>query len=397
MKNDKSIANCILSINGGSSSIKFALYETAELLTQIVSGKVENIGKKNAKFHFRNSLTNQENSVEIQAFSYEEAADFLIDWIGKQNYFSALKAVGHRIVHGLKHTQPVPITSELRNELKKMAAFAPEHLPNEIRLVEAFAKRYPALAQVACFDTSFHVSMLPVAKLLTIPRRFFEMGVQRYGFHGLSYAYLIEELAIVAGNEAAQGKIIVAHLGNGASLAAIKNKKSVDCSMGFTPNSGLPMSTRTGDLEPGAAWYVMQTENLNPAQFNALVNHESGLLGVSETTADLRELMNLQRNDPRAAEAVELFCYQTKKWIGAFAAVLEGVDTLLFSGGIGENNAEIRARICRGLAFLGIEIEEKRNENQAAIISTATSRVTVRVMKTNEELMIARLVCQVLK
>ena len=397
MKNDKSIANCILSINGGSSSIKFALYETAELLTQIVSGKVENIGKKNAKFHFRNSLTNQENSVEIQAFSYEEAADFLIDWIGKQNYFSALKAVGHRIVHGLKHTQPVPITSELRNELKKMAAFAPEHLPNEIRLVEAFAKRYPALAQVACFDTSFHVSMLPVAKLLTIPRRFFEMGVQRYGFHGLSYAYLIEELAIVAGNEAAQGKIIVAHLGNGASLAAIKNKKSVDCSMGFTPNSGLPMSTRTGDLEPGAAWYVMQTENLNPAQFNALVNHESGLLGVSETTADLRELMTLQHHDPRAAEAIELFCYQTKKWIGAFAAVLEGVDTLLFSGGIGENNAEIRARICRGLAFLGIEIEEKRNENQAAIISTATSRVTVRVMKTNEELMIARLVCQVLK
>ena len=209
-----------------------------------------------------------------------------------------------------------------------------------------------------------------VAKLLPIPRRFDAAGIERYGFHGLSYAYLMEELARVAGAEAAQGRVILAHLGNGASLAAVRDGKSLDTSMGFTPAAGLPMGTRPGDLDPGVAWYMMRSENLNPEQFNHLINHESGLLGVSETSSDMRDLIERQRTDVRAAEAVELFCYQTRKWIGAFAAVLGGVETLVFAGGIGENSVEVRARVCSGLQFLGIELDEARNIANAPVIST---------------------------
>ena len=238
--------------------------------------------------------------------------------------------------------------------------------------------------------------MPPVARLLPIPRRLNAMGIQRYGFHGLSYVWLMEELKRIAGNETAQGKIILAHLGNGASLAAIKDGKSIDTSMGFTPTSGLPMGTRTGDLDPGIAWYLMQVEKLSPQQFSYLINHQSGLLGISETSSDMRELIKCQATDSRAEQAIELFCYQTKKWIGSFAAVLGGLDTLVFSGGIGENSPEVRNRICRDLQFLGIELDEKRNLKNETIISTDASSVSIRVIKTNEELMIVKLVCQVL-
>ena len=393
MKSNKS---CVLTVNGGSSSIKFALYEIDGYLIQLFYGEVESIGTKNTKLSFNNTITNQKNSVDIIAVDHDDAANFLIDWFEKQDGFASVKAIGHRIVHGMKHTEPEQITPELLDELKKISAYDPEHLPGEIKLIEVFRKRHPAIAQIACFDTSFHASMQPVAKLLSIPRRFNAMGIQRYGFHGLSYAYLIEELSRVAGMETAQGKIILAHLGNGASLAAVKDGKSIDTSMGFTPTSGLPMGTRTGDLDPGVAWYLMKFEKLSPEQFSHLINHQSGLLGVSETSSDMRELIKCQDTDSRAAEAVELFCYQTKKWIGSFAAVLGGLDTLIFSGGIGENAPEVRDRICRGLQFLGIDLDEKRNLKNEAIISTDESKVCVRVIKTNEELMIARLVCHVL-
>ena len=359
-------------------------------------GQIENIGSAKAKFSFNNSIDQQKNSVSIKAADHNEAADHLIDWLEKQQGFDAVKAIGHRIVHGMEHTEPEMITVELMDELKKISAYDPDHLPEEIKLIEVFGKRYSSLKQVACFDTSFHTSMPTVAKLLSIPRRYYEKGIQRYGFHGLSYAYLMQELENLAGKEAAHGKIILAHLGSGASLAAVKDGKSIDTSMGFTPAAGLPMGTRTGDLDPGVAWYLMQFEKLNPKDFNHLINHESGLLGVSETSSDMRELMKAEQTDSQAAEAIELFCYQTKKWIGSFAVVLGGLDTLVFSGGIGEHSPEVRSKICDSLKFLGIELDEIKNMNNEAIISTEESKVNVRVIKTNEEVMIARLVNDIL-
>jgi acetate kinase len=235
-----------------------------------------------------------------------------------------------------------------------------------------------------------------VARLLPIPRRYEAQGVRRFGFHGLSYAYLMGELASVAGPEAANGRVILAHLGNGASLAAVRNGKSVDTSMALTPAAGVPMSTRSGDLDPGLVSYLARTEKMSTKQFGEMVNFKSGMLGISETSSDMQDLLECEANDERAAEAVAIFCYQVKKWIGAFAAALGGLDTLVFAGGIGENAPTIRARICDGLEFLGIELDERRNADRAPWISTGTARVKVRVIHTDEELMIARSVMQVL-
>lgn len=383
---------CILSINGGSSSIKFSLYRVKETLEQLLYGAIENIGTKKAKLSFNTTIDSQKNSFDIKAANHAQAANHLIDWLEKKIQFDSVSAIGHRIVHGMQHTEPELITDDLLNELKKISAFDPEHLPEEIKWIEVCKKRYPAIKQIACFDTSFHTSMPVVAKLLAIPRRYYEMGIRRYGFHGLSYAYLMEELIRMVGEETANGKIILAHLGSGASLAAVKDGKSRDTSMGFTPTAGLPMGTRTGDLDPGVAWYLMQHENLNPRKFNNLINHESGLLGISETSADMRELMRIEDTDYRAKEAIELFCYQTKKGIGSFTAALEGLDILVFSGGIGEHSPEVRFRICDGLEFLGIELDEIKNMNNRTIISTDKSKIKVYVIQTNEELMMAKLV-----
>ena len=220
--------------------------------------------------------------------------------------------------------------------------------------------------------------------------------MRRYGFHGLSYAFLMGELARLAGAEMAQGRVILAHLGNGASLAAVHEGKPVDTSMSFTPTAGVPMSTRSGDLDPGLVWYLARTENMSAKQFNEMVNSRSGLLGISETSSDMHDLLKREAQDVRAAEAVSLFCYQVKKWIGAFAAALGGLDTLVFAGGIGENAPAVRARMCDGLGFLGIEIDEKRNAANEVVISTAAGRVAVRVIHTDEEWMIADTVCRVL-
>jgi acetate kinase len=231
-----------------------------------------------------------------------------------------------------------------------------------------------------------------VAKLLPIPRRLIDQGVERFGFHGLSFSYLLEELERVAGAEAARGRVILAHLGGGASLAAVRNGVPVDTSMGFTPASGVPMSTRSGDLDPGLALYLARTERMSPEQFNHMVNHESGLLGISDTSSDVRDLLAGERDDVRAAEAVELFCYQIRKCIGAFAAVLGGLDTLVFAGGIGEHSPVIRARICQELEFLGVALHPASNGEGAPVISAGNSRATVRVIPTDEEVMIARAV-----
>ena len=388
----------ILTINGGSSSIKFALFEAGDSLQRIMAGEIERIGRPEATLRVKGLNPADTFSRPVTAPDHTMAVGVLMDWIEQRSGMDAVAAVGHRVVHGgPNYCEPQCITVEMVEELRRISPFDPEHLPEEIRLTEAFHRRFPDLPQVACFDTAFHHDLPRVAQLLPIPRRYEAQGVRRYGFHGLSYAFLMEELARLAGTEAAHGRVILAHLGNGASLAAVHGGKPVDTSMSFTPAAGVPMSTRSGDLDPGLVWYLARTENMSAKQFNEMVNSQSGLLGVSETHSDMRDLLDLESRDVRAAEAVALFCYQVKKRIGAYAAALGGLDTLVFAGGIGENASAIRARICEGLAFLGIEVEEKQNAANAGVISAADSRVTVRVMRTDEELMIARSVWNIVK
>ncbi len=386
----------ILTINGGSSSIKFALYQGDGPLQRGLHGAIDRIGLGGTNLTFSAPSGNGPVSQQLAAADHRSAANVLIDWLATQDGFASVGALGHRVVHGMKHTQPEIISQDLLDELHRLRPYDPDHLPREIELIEAFRQRRPQLPQVACFDTAFHQTMPRVARLLPIPRRFDAKGVQRYGFHGLSYAYLMEELARVAGPKAAGGRVILAHLGNGASLAAVRDGHSIDTSMGFTPTAGLVMSTRSGDLDPGLAPYLARTEQISSKQFYEMVNHESGLLGVSGTSSDMRDLLAKETADVRAAEAVALFCYQAKKWTGAFAAALGGLDTLVFSAGIGENCPSIRARICDGLDFLGIELNEARNAANAPVISTDASPTAVRVIRTDEELMIARSVCRLL-
>jgi len=386
----------VLTINGGSSSVKFALYLVGEPLQRTLYGKIDRIGLSGTNLTSNDSTGNQRESRSIAASDHRSAANALIDWLVKQDGFASVAAVGHRVVHGMKHIQPEIVTQDLLDELHRLRPYDPDHLPREIELIEAFRQRHPKLPQLACFDTAFHQAMPRVAKLLPLPRRFDAKGVQRYGFHGLSFAYLMEELAHLGDPAATTGRVILAHLGNGASLAAVRAGKSIDTSMGFTPTAGLVMSTRSGDLDPGLAPYLARTEQITSKQFYEMVNHESGLLGVSETSSDMRDLLAREADDVRAAEAVALFCYQAKKWIGAFAAALGGLDTLVLSAGIGENCPSIRARICDGLGFLGVELDEARNAENAPLISADTGRVAVRVIRTDEELMIARSVCRVL-
>ena len=387
----------ILTINGGSSSIKFALFETGDSLRRILGGGIDRIGQACATLGVKGPTEGDTFSRPIKAPDLAAAVGALIDAIQERSSHDAFAAVGHRVVHGgPKFSEPQRISSEMIEELRRLSPFDPEHLPEEILLTEEFHRRFPALPQVACFDTAFHHDMPRVAQILPIPRRYEAQGVRRYGFHGLSYAYLVGELDRLGGTEVAQGRVVLAHLGNGASLAAVHHGKSVDTSMSFTPAAGVPMSTRTGDIDPGLVWYLAQAGHMDAKGFNEMVNFKSGLLGVSETSSDMRDLLEREKQDVRAAEAVALFCYQVKKWIGAFAAALGGLDTMVFAGGIGENAPPVRARICDGLGFLGIELDEKKNARNEGVISAKTSRVPVRVIPTDEERMIARMVCEVL-
>jgi len=384
----------VLAINAGSSSIKFAVYHAGQGLTPTLHGQLDRIGLEGTTLSWTTIRGSAERRLDVR--DGEAPTGLLFEWLDAQDVLGSISAVGHRVVHGLARTEPAQITAEVLAELHRATPYAPDHLPREIEMIEALRHRYPDLIQVACFDTAFHGGMPAVAKLVPIPRRYYAKGVQRYGFHGLSYAYLLEELAHVAGYEAANGRVILAHLGNGASLAAVKEGRGIDTSMGFTPAAGLVMSTRTGDLDPGVVSFLARTEAMTATDFHRMVNRESGLLGVSELSSDMQDLLSREVADVRAAEAVALFCYQAKKWVGAFAAALGGLDTLVFSAGIGERSATIRARICEGLDFLGIELHDARNAAHAAVISADASRVTVRVMRTDEELMIARSVSRVL-
>jgi acetate kinase len=391
----KSPAPCLLTINGGSSSIRFAVYEVGETLQRLLAGKLDRVGLSGTNLVVTGRAGKPEAPRRVAAADHRAAVNFLVGWLEAQPVFASVKAVGHRVVHGMKHSEPERVTPKLLAELRRITPYDPDHLPREIELIEAIRQRHPNLPQVVCFDTAFHRAMPRVAKLLPIPRRYAAKGVERYGFHGLSYAYLMEELRRLD-PAAAKRRVILAHLGNGASLAAVRHGKSIDTSMGFTPTAGLVMSTRTGDLDPGLVYFLARTERMTASRFQHMVNHESGLLGISGTSSDLRDLLAHETSDARAADAVALFCYQAKKWIGSFAAAMGGLDTLVFAGGIGENAPSVRARICDGLGFLGIELDRKRNAKSAALISSKAGRVKVRVIRTDEELMIARSVTRIL-
>ncbi len=381
----------ILTINGGSSTIRFAVYEAGETLWRRLDGKIDRIGSRGTTLVVNDPTGPPQAPRRLAAADHRTAVGLLLDWLEAQPVFASVGAAGHRVVHGMQHSAPERVTPKLLAELRRLTPYAPEHLPREIALIEALGRRHPQLPQVACFDTAFYRTLPRVARLLAIPRRYAAKGIERYGFHGLSYAYLLEELGRLD-PAAPSGRVILAHLGNGASLAAVRDGRCMDTSMGLTPTSGLVMSTRSGDLDPGLVYYLARAERMTPARFQRMVNHESGLLGVSAISGDLRDLLAREAGNARAADAVELFCYGARKWIGAFAAVLGGLDTLVFAGGIGENAPGVRARICDGLGFLGIDLEDTRNAGSAGVISSDGSRATVRVIRTDEELMIARLV-----
>jgi len=342
----------ILTINAGSSSIKFALYTVGsnQKPAAVFSGAVSSIGWPSAQL----AIT--------------------------------------EIASGKKTEKPIPqlITDATVATLQKVIKFDPIHMPDELALVAAFTKEYPGVAQIACFDTSFHKDLPRAAQLLPIPRKYDTKGIRRYGFHGLSCAYIIDELETIAGPEAANGRVLIAHLGNGVSLTAVKNRQSVDTTMALTPAAGVPMSTRSGDLDPGIVRYLADTEGQTAAEFDTMVTAQSGLLGMSETTADMKLLLEQEEKDERAKEAVAVFCYGIKKSIGALAAALGGIDTLVFTGGMGENAPKIRARVCEGLEFLGISVDPVKNGRMAEVISPEGGGVTVRVMPTDESLTIAR-------
>lgn len=394
--NDTSPSPLILAINGGSSSIKFALFDTAEGPQRKLSGGIDRIGLDGGSLKTRNAATGESEQVPLATHSHAEAVERLVHWLSSQIDLSALAAIGHRIVHGGPTLmEPCWIDEGVLAELRRMAPFDPEHLPGEIELIEGFRRATPHARQGACFDTSFHSQLPDVARRLAIPRKYAARGIHRYGFHGISYSYLLEELSRLD-PAAAAGRVVMAHLGNGASMAAVAGGKCIDTTMAFTPTAGLVMSTRSGDFDPGLVRYLIEEEGLSAAGFHELVNRRSGLLGVSETSSDMRDLLARRAHDTRAAEAVALFCYQAKKTIGAFAAALGGLDAIVFSGGIGENAHEVRVMICQGLDFLGLVVDGGRNEAGESLISAAGSRVKAYVIATDEESMIAKTIQQMM-
>lgn len=375
--------DAVLIINAGSSSLKFAVFASA---ARLVGGKIERIGLSGTTL----SVTVGGKTAPpqpVDAADHAACVPIVCAALEPHVRFDAIRGIGHRVVHGgPRYHAPERLTADVLAELRKISPIDPEHLPAEIALIEAFGARAPNLPQIACFDTAFHYALPTVARLLPIPRRYEARGVRRYGFHGLSYAFVMKELARA---NAARGRVIIAHLGNGASLAAVRDGQPIDTSMAFTPAAGLVMSTRSGDLDPGLAAYLARTDGMTPEDFDRMVNRESGLLGISGVSPDVRDLLEREATDPRAAEALAIFCYQVKKWIGAFAAALGGVDTLVFTGGIGERAPVIRARIVSGLEFLALSLDAARNDANAPVISADGTRATVRVVPTDEEAEIA--------
>ena len=386
----------ILTMNRGSATLKCALYEAEDPSKLLVSMTIDRAGVSGGRLKITDPNGTSLFDSPAGGGDSDAALEEMFAWLDERKYLSGLAAAGHRLVHGgPRYSEPQQITPKVLSELEQLVPLDPDHMPEAIRGIQFIARKFPALPQVACFDTAFHSSLPKVARMYALPGRFYEKGILRYGFHGLSYEYIMGELRALDAKLAA-GRVIIAHLGSGASMVAVKDGKSVDTSMGFTPLEGLVMSTRSGDVDPGLLLYLLAQENMPAKELNRLLNKESGLLGISGTTADMRDLLAKAAHDPRAGDAVELFCYRARKYIGAYAAALEGLDALVFTGGIGEHAPRIRERICSGLEFLGIRVDSSRNEANAPLISTSDSRVNVRVIQTDEDRMIVRHVIAVL-
>lgn len=383
-------ARQILTINTGSSSLKVALYEGGREETRILTGEVERIGVPEGRFRLTDAhgatLIDQGGDLPDHGAALGAALAGLRRFRPELD----LDAVGHRVVHGgIHYSEPQRVTPELIAALRELIPIAPDHMPQAVQAIQAAVESYPGLPQVACFDTAFHRHMPRTAQLYPLPHHLADEGVVRYGFHGLSYKSILRELRALAPREA-EGRVVIAHLGNGASMAAVRGGIGIDTTMGFTPAGGLMMGTRPGDLDPGVLLYLLVERKLTPAAVNDLINRQAGLLGVSGIGADMRDLLEKEATDARAAEAITLFCYQARKYLGALVAVLGGLDTLVFTGGIGEHAPSVRLRICEGLDFLGIRIDPDRNAAHAPAISREGGPVTVRVLRTDEDLMIAR-------
>ena len=379
-------ARAILSFNSGSSSLKFAIHEfSAGAEKLLAEGAAEGIGSGGARIWLRDGTKRMRSDASRKLDDFPQAFHGLLDEMDRLKMRSP-DAVGHRIVHGgPHHFAPERITPALVDELRKIIPFAPLHIPIEIRGIEVFESRFPDRPQVACFDTGFHRCMPEVARRLALPRALDEEGIFRYGFHGLSYEYIVETLG-----PGAPARVVIAHLGNGASIAAVREGAGIDTTMGFTPAGGFMMGTRTGDLDPGVIVFLLNQKGYDSARVERLVNRESGMLGVSEVSSDVKTLLQARASNKDAALALDMFCYGVRKAIGAMAAALGGLDLLVFTAGIGERAAPIRSQICRGLEHLGIKLDDSRNEVHADLISTADARCAVRVIATNEDLMIAR-------
>ena len=380
----------LLTVNTGSSSLKAALYRVGARETRLLAAQAERIGSPGSRLRLEDFRGDALYERRDALPDHPAAVRTLLDRLRIQGWDRDLAAVGHRVVHGGDHySEPRLIDAKLTKNLRRLAQIDPDHMPQALATIEVIAQSYPTVPQVACFDTAFHHRMPRVARLYALPRRFAEAGVLRYGFHGLSCEYVMEELRATDPAEA-DGRVIVAHLGNGASLTAVRGGVGLDTTMGFTPTGGLVMGTRSGDLDPGVLIHLLQSGESDPGVLVDLVNRESGLLGVSGTSADMRDLLACEEDDPHAAEAIDLFCYQAKKFLGALAAALGGLDTLVFAGGIGEHSAPVRWRICEDLAFLGIRLDQDRNAAHAPVISREDGAVTVRVVRTDENLTIVR-------
>jgi len=376
----------ILVLNVGSSTLKFGLYPLVERDDALLQGVLEYTGPTTGQLRLTDSTGHSESRELV--VSRDSAAAGLLHYLQAESRFASIQSVGHRLVHGgSKLRKPVRVDANVRALLEGIIPLAPNHLPAELRAIDEVARLAPSLVQVVCFDTAFHSDLPAVARIFGLPRRLSDSGVVRYGFHGLSYEYVTEELR--ARGELAP-RTIVAHLGNGASIAAILDGVSIDTSMGMTPAGGLVMSTRSGDLDPGVMLYLLRSRGFSVSGLDDATNREGGLLGISETSSDVRDLLAASATDSRAQDAIDVFCYQARKFIGAYAAALGGIDALVFTGGIGEHSPEIRARICAKLDFLGIRIDPLLNGTNASKLSAADSRVATRTVKTKEEVMIAR-------
>jgi acetate kinase len=380
----------LLTLNVGSSSLKAVLYDLGPAETVVVRAAADRLGQPQGTLQVRDAAGAVLLDHADPLADHAAALAVLFAWLRAQRLDEGLRAVGQRVVHGgSQYSAPTRITATVLATLRSLVPLDTEHLPQTLRVVEQVRQTYPDLPQVACFDTAFHRQMPRVAQMLPLPRDLWDAGMRRYGFHGLSYEYVLHALH-EQDRDAADGRVVVAHLGSGASMAAVHRGVGVDTTMGLTPTGGLVMSTRTGDLDPGVLLYLLQTHGLDPAALSRLVNKQAGLLGVSGTNADMRDLLAREAADPRAAEAVALFCYQARKLLGGLVAALGGLDTLVFTAGIGQHAPAIRARICAGLDYLGLQLDAARNAAHAPIVSSDASHVVVRVMPTDEDLMIAR-------